>query len=505
MSRYSIVCICQVYNEMRKGNLVRFVKHVKPLVDALIVYDDGSTDGSYEYLLSQTPYVIRGSHNDFANETSHKQILLHEALKLVPDFILWLDADEVLTANAADCLQSLCAMCIDNNMDALVFHEINLWRSHSWRRLDSLFDTGWFVRLWKVSPGMCYPETRPGLHQRSYPSGIERLGWVDIVKVLHYGFSSQQRLAHKYLVYQSHGQRGYDMLDRLISEEQLVLEKVPRELFPEDLWVDDDKPVPLTWQESLAYVENYRDEVFKPQFSIICLIYNSVDWLKFVYQQLYRYTNMNDKEFFFVANNASDEVLSYLQHKAIPHYVFNTPDQQEAGEENNVYQAYNFAASQARGEVLIFISSDMAFSSGWFDKLWAAYNGTNCVSPRLVESGKLLSGQYGIARNFGQKYDTFQEINFQQFAYAISKPRVENGGLFMPLLVRKEHFEQVGGYPEGSVQVESNLFQPVLAQAGEQCIPAKIALIMKLMTRGIVHQTAFNSIVYHFQRGEKES
>ena len=41
----------------------------------------------------------------FANERSHKQRLLDEAL-LSPDFILWLDADEVLTANAADYLQS---------------------------------------------------------------------------------------------------------------------------------------------------------------------------------------------------------------------------------------------------------------------------------------------------------------------------------------------------------------------------------------------------------------
>lgn len=504
MQRYSIVCICQVYNEMQKGNLVRFVEHVKPLVDALIVYDDGSTDGSYEYLLGQTPYVIRGSHNDFASETSHKQMLLQEALKLVPDFILWLDADEVLTANAADCLQSLCAMCIEQQFDALVLHELNIWRSHSWRRLDSLFDAGWFVRLWKVVPGMCYKETRPGLHQRSYPSNIERLGWIDTVQVLHYGFSSEQRLAHKYLVYQSHGQRGYDMLDRLISEEQLVLEKVPQELFPEDLWVDDEKPEPLSWEESLAYVEKYRAEVFKPRFSFICLIYKSVGWMKFVCEQLYKYTDMNDKEFFFVANNASDEVLTYLEDKMIPHYVYNSPDEKDA-DASSIYAAYNFAASQARGDILVFISSDMAFSSGWFDKLWGAYNGSNCLSPRLVESGKLSSGVYGIASNFGKNYDSYQEIHFQQYAYAISQSRIENGGLFMPLLVRKEHFEQVGGFPPGAIQSGTDPFQPVLAKAGEDCIPAKIALVIKLMTRGIIHQTAFNSIVYHFQQGETDS
>jgi len=504
--RYSIVCICQVYNELSKGNLERFVKYVKPLVDALVVYDDGSTDGSYEYMLTQTPFVIRSSTNDFINELSHKELLLQEALKLSPDFILWLDADEVLTASASDCLQSLCATCIHNHNDGVVFHEMNIWRSHTWRRLDSLYDAGWFVRLWRVVPGMCYKETRPGLHQGMFPSSVQRLQWTDAVQVLHYGFSSQQRLAHKYLVYQSHGQSGYNMLDRLISEEQLVLEKVPRELFPGSLWIDDEKPVPLTWEESLAYVEEYRAEVFKPQFSIICLIYKSVDWLKFVYEQVMKYTDMRRKEFFFVANDATEEVLNYLQDNDIPHYVFNnTPEQQSEWYVNNVYRAYNFATTKAKGDFLVMINSDMAFSPGWLDHLWAFYDGSNCICSRLIESGKLPSGTYGIEKDLGRNFDTFQEEEFQVYAASIAEPRVENSGLFMPLLIRKQHFEKVGGYPEGQVVIGSDIYNPVIAKWGEACISGDTVIMQKLKDHGIVHQTAFNSIVYHFQWGEKDS
>src|SRR4030043_2363742 len=98
--KFSIVCIVQIYNELRKGNLERFVKYVMPLVDALVVYDDASTDGSYEYMLNYTPHVIRGVKNDFVNEIRHKQQLLDYALKLNPDFVFYLDADEVFTANA---------------------------------------------------------------------------------------------------------------------------------------------------------------------------------------------------------------------------------------------------------------------------------------------------------------------------------------------------------------------------------------------------------------------
>ena len=506
MKKYKIVCICQIFNELCKDNLERFVTHIKPLVEDIVVYDDGSTDGSYEYMLKQTPYVIRATKNDFVNERSHKQLLLQEALKLNPDFILWLDADEVLTANAAENLQVWCEACINQEYDAVCFHEINLWRSHSWRRLDSLFDTGWFCRLWRVVPGLSYYDTKPGLHQPAYPSSIRKLAWAEGIQVLHYGFSSKQRLAYKYLVYKSHGQRGYNMLDRLISEEQLVVSKVPQELFPEGLWVDDEQPIPLPFAKSLAYVEEYREEVFKPKFSIICLVYKSVEWLKFAYEQVFKYTDMTDKEFFFLANDANPSVLSYLRDHYIPHYVLtNTPEQQTEWFINNVYRAYNFATSKARGDFVVFINSDMAFTPGWFDYLWQAYNGENCVSSRLVESGKLRSGQYGVERDFGRDYSSYQESKFQQFASDLTEPKLEDGGLFMPLLIRKEHFLWVGGYPEGNIVPGSDLDQTVIARQGEACISGDNVLMLKLKGAGIKHQTAFDSLVYHFQCGELDS
>ncbi|KJS03922.1 MAG: glycosyl transferase family 2 [Peptococcaceae bacterium BRH_c4a] len=506
MRKYKIVCTCQIYNELCKGNLERFVSYIKPLADDLVVYDDGSTDGSYEYILKQTPHVIRATKNDFVNEQSHKQLMLQEAIKLNADFVLWLDADEVLTAGAAEHLQAWCEECEEKLIDGVCFHEINLWRSHSWQRMDSLFNLGWFCRLWRVVPGISFIETKPGLHQKAHPSTIEKMAWAENIQVLHYGFSSKQRLAYKYLVYKSHGQRGYTMLDRLISEEQLTVSKVPRELFPESLWVDDGQPEPLTFAESLAYVEQYREEVFKPKFSIICLVYKSVEWLKFVYDQVFKHTDMADKEFFFVANDANDAVLNYLRDNYIPHYIYtNTPQQQMEWYVNNVYRAYNFAAGKARGDFIVFINSDMAFTPEWFDSLWRSYNGENCVTSRLVESGKLRSGQYGVERDFGRDYSSYQEIQFQRYARELTESKLEDGGLFMPLLIRKEHFERVGGYPEGQVVLGSDIDHPVIARMGEACISGDTVLMLKLKAIGIKHQTAFDSLVYHFQWGELDS
>jgi glycosyltransferase involved in cell wall biosynthesis len=264
MKKYKIVGFCQIYNEIRKGNLERFLTYFNPLVDTIVAYDDGSTDGSYETLLQYTPHVIHSGQNEFHDEISHKQQLLNLALKLGPDFLLWLDADEVMTANAEARLPELCELCVQNRIDGLGFHELNLWRSKSWRRLDSFYNDGWFFRLWRVTPEIGYTDIKAGLHQPPYPTTLTTLQNIDDVQVIHYGFSSLKHLAYKYLVYQSHGQSGYKMLDRLIDESRLVVEKVPAHLFPDGLYIDDEQPYPLPFEQALASVEQYREEVFRP-------------------------------------------------------------------------------------------------------------------------------------------------------------------------------------------------------------------------------------------------
>ena len=48
--------------------------------------------------------------------------------------------------------------------------------------------------------------------------------------------------------------------------------------------------------------------------SYVCLIYKSTEYLKFLHQQFFKFTKLNkDDEFYFVANDPTDEVLEYLQ------------------------------------------------------------------------------------------------------------------------------------------------------------------------------------------------
>lgn len=247
------------------------------------------------------------------------------------------------------------------------------------------------------------------------------------------------------------------------------------------------------------------------RISIACLIYKSTRWLQFVYDQVRRHTDLValDAEFYFVANDACPAVLEYLQTHQIPHYVHeNTPLQRQEWYINNVYRAWNTACRRARGEYVVLINSDMAFTPGWLDRLMAHDAPGRMVTSRLVERGILQSGQYGIECNFGNVPTDYQETAFLNYARSIvpvsPAPVLYPGGLYMPMWIRREDLERVGYYPEGNPLRGSNMDQPVYAtreQAG-QCISGDRVLVEKLRRIGVEHWTAFDSVVYHFQEGE---
>ena len=91
------------------------------------------------------------------------------------------------------------------------------------------------------------------------------------------------------------------------------------------------------------------------------------------------------------------------------------------------------------------------------------------------------------------------------YAKNISRSEIKDGGLYMPLLIRRNDFWRVGGYPEGNLTIDSDIFEPKIAIKGDPCISGDEVLMRKLASVGIKHQTDFNSIVYHFQAGEMDS
>lgn len=229
-----LIAFIQMFNESTKGNLVRCLENCKLWADDIVIYDDASTDDSVEIASRYTSHIIRGTENSISKELSHKQELLEYAKTLNPDWIFWIDCDEILDANACNGgLRALCEKNMETKVDAFSFHELNLWRGETYYRKDSLFHSGWFVRLWRVTPNIHFA-VKDGVHLRIYPITIETVEQAPF-EVIHYGFCHYKQMLKKigadHWTEKEFQTLGVD--NWILNETQCNTRKVDPALFPD--------------------------------------------------------------------------------------------------------------------------------------------------------------------------------------------------------------------------------------------------------------------------------
>lgn len=211
-----LIGIVQVYNEVDNGNLGRCLESLSQYCDAIQIYDDASMDNPGELYEKYSCDVIWGSSNDFKNELEHKQQQLDRCKELGADWIFRIDCDEIIEYVGEKTIREL----LRSNHDSWAFHTINLWRHPAFYRVDSSYNDVVFNRLWKVPPEGLKFDVKPGLHQTNYPIGATENEGFSGLKVLHYGFASNQAILDKYHMYKRNGQAGWQ-LNRLIDESSL--------------------------------------------------------------------------------------------------------------------------------------------------------------------------------------------------------------------------------------------------------------------------------------------
>jgi hypothetical protein len=246
------------------------------------------------------------------------------------------------------------------------------------------------------------------------------------------------------------------------------------------------------------------------KISIVCLIYQSVEYASFIYNNLLKYTpelHSGEAEFYFVANDASEEVLNYLQKNNLPHHINNNIfyTKEELFKMgfafpeyiNRVYSGYNFGIRISKNPIVVLINSDNAFSYGWLGGMKNKLTNSTVVSATLVQphiffNPKNMSAC--VVFDCGSSLGTFDEEKFIRKATEIKKDSTSVGNAFMPLMLYKWQAEAVGYYPEGNLH---NGNYDSIRVTGDH------GFINNLERINIQHVTSNYSIVYHFQEGEK--
>lgn len=224
--------------------------------------------------------------------------------------------------------------------------------------------------------------------------------------------------------------------------------------------------------------------------SIGCLIYKSKRYADATWDSIQEFTPK--VRFFFVANDATPEVLEHLKYRNYPFVEHKNPPFGLDGYApplymRGVYMGWNRAVKES-SEIMVLTSSDFMYSPGWLDALLSELRSDTIVVSKLVERRHPVHGMNPRAyeKEFGDHPDRFKKQDFLDFVSQVRKRDTETGGMYGPLAVYRNSAIQAGMFPEGNPP----------GTYGDQ------EFVERLKRIGVNHITSLNSVVYHFKEGE---
>lgn len=499
-----IIGFAQLRNELEKGNLENWFKCMLPICDCIYIFDQNSTDGSLKYYDKfDNIIVVKSPTNRFKEEVICKNELLQKIITEQPDtdWIFWMDGDTLLDGrllkNNGEEFKKLCNSLKNETVEGYTFGHKNLWRSDVYYRNDNNYDfldDFGVCALWRFRKDL-YFQTALGLHTRTFPANINYIKPLKY-KLVHRGFATDYQILLKYEIYKERGQHKDD-LDRLLDESNLILVKLDEYLLPEWFEIKDNtKPT-----DKIKILDIYNKSKIK-NVEVISMVYKSVDYLYLIYNQL-KSNNCKvdgwDVGIRLVLNDATEQIIDEIKKLDIPYTIYNDENPSDYYL-NRVYRCWNFAGQTSEYDNICFVNSDMIFSKNWLKNLLKHHNGTNIPCSRLVESGKMFSGKYGISLDFGKTSLTISFDKFNNFIETLAVDELHEGGLYMPCVFNKNRFIESGMYPEGNIYTTGiGKFEDSFVDSGDNYFFNKLK-----EKYGMKHVTPFDSLVYHIQEGEKD-
>lgn len=234
---------------------------------------------------------------------------------------------------------------------------------------------------------------------------------------------------------------------------------------------------------------------------IIGLVFKSEDYLDLLFNQLNSdYCKVDGWRIStrIVANDALPHIITKLKKLNINYSIYNDSKPNDYYL-NRVYRCWNFSGKSSKCDNICFVNSDMVFTKDWLSNLLKHHDGINIPTSRLIESGKMPSGEHGVSINCGKNPRDINYGKLNILSHSISEDKTLPNGLFMPCIFEKSRFLESGMYPEGNIYVDGVGTLNKFIQSGDDWFFKKLE-----DKYGMKHITVFDSLVYHIQEGEKD-
>ncbi|UKS29087.1 glycosyltransferase [Paenibacillus sp. HWE-109] len=198
MSKLTLSMI--VKNESQRYLVHALSKH-RDWIDEAVIIDDGSTDDTVaicQELLSGIPlHVIQNTESRFSNEVQLRKQQWEATIQSNPEWILNLDADEIMDDQFANQVRPLIDHC---EQDAIYFRLYDMWNESSYRE-DAYWSAHHTYRpfLLRYKPNFAYLWRETPQHCGRFPATIQMFTYLcHAARVKHYGWAKPEDRKSKY-------------------------------------------------------------------------------------------------------------------------------------------------------------------------------------------------------------------------------------------------------------------------------------------------------------------
>lgn len=175
----------------------------------IVILDDGSTDHTPNICASYRKVrLIRNPDSRFwNNESALRQQCWNETIARLPEWILAIDADEMVEDRMKSAVQHL---MMQKEYSQIAFQLVEFWGSRTHYRADKLWNpqNRWVVNMIKYHPGYPYRWQETPLHCGRLPCNLPGKVLRSGLRWKHYGYANQNEHRQKFEAYISHDPEG---------------------------------------------------------------------------------------------------------------------------------------------------------------------------------------------------------------------------------------------------------------------------------------------------------